>query len=121
MVATHLIKKHKRSSLESVFGLSSLGYYVNMRVQHGGLCGRGHAPYVDIKSSRPLFLENYYDQSWGFYNFFFWKQYTHREIPTRLGFVAVASDFYHVGFCLKPQLFRLESVAEPQLGNICTG
>ena len=45
-------KKGERPSLEPVFGLSVLGYCRNMAVQHGGLCRRGPAPYVDIKGKR---------------------------------------------------------------------
>lgn len=37
--------------LEPVLGLSVLGYYRNMAVQHGRRCGQGPAPYVDINGS----------------------------------------------------------------------
>lgn len=40
--------------------------------------------------------------------------------PTWLGVIAVSSDFHHAGLCLKPQLFRLEAITEPQLGHIYT-
>lgn len=39
----------RRPSLDPVFGLSHLGYCRNIVVQHGGLCGRGRFPSVDIK------------------------------------------------------------------------
>ena len=44
-------EKCERPFLEPVFGLSILGYSRNMAVQHGVLCGRGPAPYVDTQGS----------------------------------------------------------------------
>ena len=45
MVAAKTVKK---TSLQSVFGLSLLGYSRNMAVQHGG---KGPAPSVDVRGS----------------------------------------------------------------------
>lgn len=42
-VAAKNAKKHKRSSLEPVSGLSFQGCCRDMAVQHGKLCGRGTA------------------------------------------------------------------------------
>lgn len=41
----------RKPSLDPVFGLSHLGYCRNI-IWHGGLCGRGRFPSVDIKVDR---------------------------------------------------------------------
>lgn len=76
-----------------------------------------------VKYFKNFVLVNCDNQSWAFHKAvsLFWEQHTLLQIPTRLAVVAVGSDFHHVGFCLKPQLFRLETIAEPQFGNIYTG
>lgn len=43
-----------------------------------------------------------------------------RQIPTRLTVGAVGSDIHQAGLCLKPQLVRLKTITEPQLGYIYT-
>ena len=51
LVAEWPTQKHKWPYLEPLSGLCVLGYCRNMMLQHGGLSGWGHAPYVEINNS----------------------------------------------------------------------